>query len=154
MNSYMDDFSGPSGIATELLENVRTRRVLAFLIDYIIIAVLCFFFAIFVFFFGIFTLGLGWLLYFVLPALVAMGYVGMTMGGPAQATPGMRFFSLKIIRDDELMVDPFLAVLHGVIFWVAHIIMTPILLAVSLFSSKKRLLHDILLGTMIVRSDA
>lgn len=153
MNSYMDDFSGPSNVDTAFLENVRTRRVLAFLVDYVVIAILCVFFAIFVFFFGIFTLGVGWLLYFVLPALVAMGYVDLTMGGPEQATPGMRFFALKIVREDGERVDPFLAVLHGVFFWVAHIILTPFLLAVSLFSSKKRLLHDIFLGTMIVRSD-
>lgn len=149
----MDEFSGPSNIDAKLLEGVRTRRVLAFLIDYVLIAFCCVVFAIIVFFLGIFTLGLGWLLYLVLPALVAMGYVGTTMGGPAQATPGMQFFSLKIVREDHARVDPFLAVLHGVIFWVAHIVLTPVLLVVSLFSSKKRLVQDILLGTMIVRSD-
>ncbi|MCB1384356.1 MAG: RDD family protein [Nitratireductor sp.] len=134
-------------------EEVRTRRVLAFVFDYFLVALLTLFAGIFVFFLGIFTLGVGWLLYFVLPALVAMAYVGGSMGGPAQATPGMRFFSLRIVRDDGRPVDFFLAILHGVIFWVAHITLTPLLLAIALFTDRKRLIQDILLGTAIVRSD-
>ncbi len=77
-----------------------------------------------------------------------MAYVGFTMGGPRQATPGMSFFALRIERDDGQLVDPFLAVLHGVLFWVAHITLTPVPLALSHFSPhRKRLVHDMLLGT-------
>jgi len=135
------------------LENVRTRRVLSFLLDYLIVAVLTAIAAVGVFFVGILTLGLGWLIYLVLAPLVAMAYVGLTMGGPFQATPGMRFFALRIERLDGGMVDPALAVLHGLLFWVGHIMFTPLLLAVSLFSAEKRLAHDLLLGTVVVRSD-
>jgi uncharacterized RDD family membrane protein YckC len=135
-------------------ENVRTRRVLAFLLDYLIVAALSCLAAVAVFFVGIITLGLGWLLYFIMVPLIAMAYVGFTMGGPAQATPGMQFFSIRIERIDGGMVDPALAVLHGVLFWVGHVVLTPFLLAVSLFSNEKRLAHDLLLGTVVVRSDA
>ena len=135
------------------LEGVRTRRVLAFIVDYLIIAVLTMIAMVAVFFIGILTFGLGWLLYFVLAPLVAMAYVGSTMGGPAQATPGMQFFSIRMERDDGAPVDFFLAVLHGVIFWVAHITLTPFLLVVALFSDRKRLVQDILLGTSVMRSD-
>lgn len=135
------------------LDGVRTRRVLSFCVDYLLIALLTFMAGIVVFFLGIFTLGLGWLLYLILAPLVAMTYVGFSMGGPRQATPGMRFFAIRIERDDGQFVDPFMAVLHGVLFWVAHITLTPFLLLVGLFSSRKRLLHDILLGTCVVRSD-
>lgn len=153
LDSFRDEFSGNTSGQSDFLDNVRTRRVLAFLIDYALIAILSFIFGIVVFFLGILTLGLAWLLYFVLPPLVAMAYVGLTMGGPNQATPGMQFFALKIVREDGERIDPFLAVLHGVIFWVAHIVLTPFMLAVSLFSSKKRLVQDILLGTLVIRSD-
>lgn len=154
MDSLDEEFSGQTDMAPELLENVRTRRVLAFLVDYAMIAILTVMAGVVVFFLGILTLGLGWLLYLVLAPLVAMAYVGFSMGGPFQATPGMRMFAIKIIREDGAIVDPFLAVLHGVIFWVAHIILTPFLLLVSLFSNRKRLVQDMLLGTVIVRSDA
>ena len=149
----MSDFQTSEIVELARLENVRTRRVLAFLVDYVLIAIISAVMAIFVFIAGIFTLGLAWLLYFILPALVAIGYVALTMGGPAQATPGMQMFALRIYRLDGARVDPALAVLHGVIFWFAHITLTPFLLAVSLFSSNKRLAHDILLGTIILRSD-
>lgn len=139
--------------ASPRLEGVRTRRVLAFIVDYLIVAVLTMIAMVAVFFIGILTFGLGWLLYFVLAPLIAMAYVGSTMGGPAQATPGMQFFSIRIERDDSAPVDFFLAILHGVIFWVAHITLTPFMLLIALFSERKRLIQDILLGTAVVRSD-
>jgi uncharacterized RDD family membrane protein YckC len=135
------------------LDNVRTRRVMAFLFDYAVILCLTLLAGIVVFFLGILTLGLGWLLYGILVPLVAIAYVGLTMGGSQQATIGMQFFSLRIYRDDGAQIDPFLAILHSVIFWAVHIVFTPFMLAVSLFSSRKRLAHDILLGTAIMRSD-
>ena len=139
--------------ASPRLEGVRTRLVLAFIVDYLIVAVLTMIAMVAVFFIGILTFGLGWLLYFVLAPLIAMAYVGSTMGGPAQATPGMQFFSIRIERDDSAPVDFFLAILHGVIFWVAHITLTPFMLLIALFSERKRLIQDILLGTAVVRSD-
>ncbi|MEC9343963.1 MAG: RDD family protein [Pseudomonadota bacterium] len=135
------------------LDNVRTRRVLAFLIDYAVVFLLMIPAAILVFIFGIFTLGLLWFVYPVLGLVVALIYVGTTMGGPYQATPGMRFFSIRIQRDNGDRIDGITAVVHAVLFWVFHVTLTPFLLIVSLFSARKKLLQDILLGTVIVRSD-
>lgn len=132
---------------------VRTRRVLAFIIDYLIVALLTVAAAAVVFFLGIITLGIAWLLYAVLAPLVAMAYIGLTMGGPAQATLGMQFFAIRIERMDGARVDMPLAILHGVLFWVAHVALTPLLLAVSLFSARKQLVQDILLATVVVRAD-
>ena len=49
----------------ELFEGVLARRVMAFLIDLIIISVPLIFLAIFIFMFGLVTLGLGWFLFFL-----------------------------------------------------------------------------------------
>ena len=135
------------------LESVRTRRVLAFLVDYAIVGFLSLVFGVIIFFLGFLTFGLAWLLYLVLPALVAIFYVASTMGGPSQATLGMQFFALKLYREDGGRVDPTLAILHSILFWVAHIVLTPVMLVLSLFSSKKRLIQDMLLGTIVLRSD-
>ena len=140
-------------LSPERLESVRTRRVLAFLLDYAIVGLLVVLAGVVVFFLGILTLGLGWLLYPVLALLIAVLYVGTTMGGPRQATWGMDFFSLRIERADGRPVDFITAVVHGMIFWVAHVTLTPLLLLVSLFTERKQLVQDILLGTVIVRSD-
>jgi uncharacterized RDD family membrane protein YckC len=138
---------------TRRLEGVRTRRMLAFLIDYTIVGVLWLVALAPVFLLGILTLGLAWLLYPVLGALIALLYVGTTMSGPRQATWGMSFFSLRIERLDGSRIDFMTAVVHAVLFWAAHIVFTPLLLVVSLFTQKKQLIHDVLLGTVIVRSD-
>ena len=51
----------------ELFEGVLARRVVAFVIDFVIIAVPVVLAAMFIFAFGIVTLGLGWALYWLLP---------------------------------------------------------------------------------------
>lgn len=131
------------------LDGVRTSRVLGFVIDYLIVVALCIPFALVIGILGIVTFGLAWGLYAILPAIVAVIYLGVTMGGPTQATIGMRMMGVKIKRLDGKKVDFILAALHGILFWVIHSI--AILILVTFFSSKKRLLHDILLGTYVVR---
>ena len=133
---------------------VRRRRMLSFVVDYLIIALLCIPAAILVALAGVITLGAGWLLYAILVPLVAVVYLAMTMGGPRQATIGMGMFGLRINRLDGWRVDPLLAILHGILFWVIHSAFSPFMLFASLFSSRKRLLQDWLLGTEIIRSDA
>jgi uncharacterized RDD family membrane protein YckC len=141
-------------IPAERLDGVRTRRVLAFMLDYLIVGLLVLLSAVPVFIFGVLTLGLGWLLFPILGSLIAIIYVGTTMGGPRQATPGMRFFSIRIEPlDDRPSIDAMTAIVYSVIFWAAHIVFTPLLLLVSLFNRRKQLIQDILLGTVIVRSD-
>lgn len=134
------------------LEGVRTRRVLAFLMDYALVGILWLLALVPVFFMGILTLGLAWMLYPVLGIVIALLYVGTTMGGPNQATWGMAFFSIRIEREDGAPVDFITAIVHAVTFWVAHGVFAPLLL-ISLFNAKKQLVQDLLLGTVIVRSD-
>lgn len=140
-------------IAPARLEGVRTRRILAFCIDYLTVGALFLAAVVPVFVLGILTLGLAWLLYPILGVLIAVTYVGWTMGGPNQATWGMRFFSIRMENLDGRRVDAITAIVHAVIFWAAHIVFTPLLLIVSLLSPRKQLIQDILLGTVIVRSD-
>ena len=153
--SNQDQTAGVNGasIAYERLESVRTRRMLAFLIDYVIVGLLVVASIIPVFILGLLTFGLGWLLFPALGALIAILYVGLTMGGPNQATLGMAFFSLRIEALDGRRIDFLTAVVHAVLFWAAHVVFTPLLLVVSLLNEKKQLVHDVLLGTVIVRTD-
>ncbi len=138
---------------TRLLE-VRRRRVIAFCVDYLVIALICVPVAAVIAILGILTLGLGWLAYGIMVPLVAVLYFGLTIGGEQQASVGMRMFAIRLERLDGGNVDFFLAVLHTVLFWAGNFILSPVVLVASLFSKRKRLLQDLLLGTMIVRSDA
>jgi uncharacterized RDD family membrane protein YckC len=134
------------------LDGVLTRRVFAFLVDALFVALLCIPVSIVIFFLGIFTLGLGWLLYAIMFPVIAMLYVALTMGGEAQATPGMRANDIHIARLDGARIDPMTALVHSVMFWAGNVVLTPLVLLVTLFSDQKRTLHDLLLGTIIIRT--
>ncbi|MBO6902179.1 MAG: RDD family protein [Rhizobiaceae bacterium] len=135
-----------------LYDGVRTRRIFAFFIDYLLVAVLMIPFGIVVALLGVVTLGLGWLLFGILFPLVALIYIWMTLGGPEQATVGMRMMGIRLERIDGRRVDGMLAVVHSVLFWAANAILTPLVLLVTLFSDRKRTLHDLLLGTVVARA--
>ena len=143
--SRLDDY--------RLYAGVRTRRVFAWLIDYIMIGLLTIPFAILVFLLGILTLGLGWTLFSVLVPAVAAVYVWSTLGGRDQATWGMKMMGVRLERLDGTRIDGLTAVVHTVLFWAGNVILTPLVLLVTLFSDRKRTLHDLLLGTVVVRSD-
>src|SRR5664280_3519223 len=83
----------------ELFEGVLARRVVAFLIDFMVMAVPVVLAAMFIFAFGIVTLGLGWALYWLLPAasvVWAIVYFGLTLGSDRSATIGMRIVALEM----------------------------------------------------------
>ncbi len=133
------------------LEGVRRGRVYSFLVDYLVIAVLCIPAAIVVAILGIPTLGLAWGLFPFLIPIIAVVYVAMTLGGEKQATLGMRMNGLKVVKLGGGKVDPILAGLHHILFLFIQGFGVFLPLVISLFSDKKRLLHDILLGTYIAR---
>src|SRR5262249_10797007 len=83
----------------EYFEGVLARRMIAFLIDLVIITIPIILACIFIFFFGLITFGLGWGLFFlVVPGSViwVLAYCGATMGGPASATVGMRTVDIEV----------------------------------------------------------
>lgn len=135
-----------------LYDGVRTRRVMAVIVDYLIVALLTIPVAILVFVFGILTLGLGWVLFSVLVPIVALTYVWFTLGSTDQATTGMKLMGVRLERLDGRPVDGMLAVIHSVLFWAGNVILTPLVLLVSLFADRKRTLHDLLLGTVVIRT--
>ncbi|HMM63996.1 MAG: RDD family protein [Mesorhizobium sp.] len=143
--SRLDDY--------RLYAGVRTRRIFAWLIDYILIGLLTIPFAVLVFLLGVLTLGLGWTLFSVLVPAVAAVYIWSTLGGRDQATWGMKMMDIRLERLDGTRIDGLTAVVHTVLFWAGNVILTPLVLLVTLFSDRKRTLHDLLLGTVVVRSD-
>ena len=134
-------------------DGVRTRRVLACMIDYLIVGLLTIPFAILVLVLGLLTLGLGWMLFTVLVPAVAILYIWNTLGGRDQATVGMKMMGIRLDRLDGAPIDGMTAVVHSVLFWAGNVVLTPLILLVTLFSDRKRTLHDLLLGTVVDRSD-
>jgi len=45
-----------------------------------------------------------------------------------------------------------LGAMHAVLFWVSISFLTPLIVLVGLFNGRRRLLHDIILGTVVINS--
>jgi len=151
------DAGGPArldpAIHPELYDNVRTRRILAFCADAVIMFVLMTLAFVVITFLGLFTLGLGWLLYALIWPVVPILYNMFTLGGPNSATVGMRMSGIEMRTWDGGPMYSLLAAVHAALYWFSVTILTPFILLVSLFSAKKRMLHDMAIGTVVVRSD-
>jgi uncharacterized RDD family membrane protein YckC len=130
---------------------VLSRRVFAFILDYLIVALLCIPAAIVLFFLSIVTLGLGFFLYPALYVIVAGIYFGLTVGGFSQASLGMRAMGISMARVDGQRIDFLTAIVHLALFWILNSVLTPLVLLVGLFTERSRLLHDLLIGTVTVR---
>jgi uncharacterized RDD family membrane protein YckC len=141
----------------ELFEGVLVRRSIAFLIDIIIIAIPVLLAALFVFVFGLITLGLGWVLFKLLwPATViwALVYYGLTFGSAASATIGMRIMDLEMRTWYGAPAYFVLGAVHGLLYWVTISFLTPLVLLVAFFNERRRLLHDMLVGTIVINAPA
>lgn len=140
----------------ELFEGVLARRMIAFVIDLVIITVPIIMAWIFIFLFGLITFGLGWGLYFLLvPGSVvwALIYYGATMGSPASATIGMRTVDIEVRTWYGAPCYFVLGAVHAIAFWVTTSALTPLVLLIGLVNERGRLLHDFLLGTVVINSE-
>ncbi len=141
----------------ELFEGVLARRVVAFLIDLIVITVPLIFLAIFIFMFGLVTLGLGWFLFFLMSPIAviwALVYYGMTFASPASATIGMRVVDIEMRTWYGTPCYFVLGAVHAIMFWLSVSFLTPFVLLVGLFNDRRRLLHDMLVGTTVINNEA
>jgi uncharacterized RDD family membrane protein YckC len=139
----------------ELFRGVLTRRVFAFCIDFLVISIPVVLGYLFIAVFGLITLGLGWSLFWLAwPASViwAIVYYGSSLGGPYSATIGMRLMDLELRTWYGASGYFVLGAAHAVLFWVSVSFLSPFVLLVGLFSARRRLLHDIVLGTVVINS--
>ncbi len=139
----------------ELFEGVLARRCIAFLIDITIIVLPVLIAAVFILIFGLLTLGLGWALYALLwPGAViwAILYYGYTLSSPASATLGMRLTDLEMRTWYGAPAYFVLGAVHAVVYWLSISFLTPFILLVAFFNDRKRLLHDMLVGTVVINN--
>jgi len=140
----------------ELFDGVLARRVVAFFIDLILIAIPALLVALFIFVFGLITLGLGWLLYLLYwPALViwALAYYAIGFGSAASATIGMRVMDLEMRTWYGAPAYALLGAVHAVLFWITVSALTPLILLVAFFNERRRLLHDMVAGTIVINNE-
>ncbi len=155
--TFQGDLRGPdlysSEAFPELYDGILSRRVVAFVVDAIIVFLLMVPAALLVLILGLVTLGIGWLLFPFLFTLVALGYSAVTLGGPHSATIGMRSVGIELRLAGGGAMYPLLAALHTLLFWVSVSVLTPVILVVGLLSNRQRLLHDIVLGVVMLNAE-
>ena len=140
---------------SEYFQGVLARRFMAFILDVIIIVVPIILLTVFIALFGLVTLGIGWLLFFLLTPIAviwAIFYTGATLGSPQSATIGMRTMGLEMRTWYGSPMYFLLGAVHVIFFWALMTALTPLVLLVGLFNRRRRLLHDFLTGTVVINS--
>jgi uncharacterized RDD family membrane protein YckC len=134
-------------IRADALAGVRTRRILAVCVDFVLVSLL-----VAALWIVSIVLTFGLALFFLPPLFpfVAFFYNGLTVSGRKMATPGMRALDLEMRMSDSGARVPFInAAVQAVLFYVSWCF--PPVFLVSLVDAEKRCLHDIIAGVVIVR---
>ncbi len=139
-------------VKPELYDGLIGRRVVAYLVDIVVIALvsvlaMAAFAVLGVLSFGVLSPALA----LVLP-LVPLTYHTALIGGPASATLGMQLFGLEVWRIDGGRPGHLQAALLTIVFYVTAGITSWLVLLVALFNGRARTLHDYLCGTFVVRA--
>ena len=139
----------------ERFEGVLPRRLLAFVIDVAIIFAGAALAAVIIILLGLVTLGLGWwLLALLYPGTVvwALIYYGSTLGGPTSATIGMRAMEIELRTWYGAPCYFVLGAVNAGVYWISISVLSPVILLVGFFNARRRLLHDILVGTVVINN--
>jgi len=84
----------------------------------------------------------------------ALAYYGLTLGSPASATIGMRAMEIEMRTWHGAPAYFVLGAVHAVVFWITVSVLTPFILLVGFFNARRRLLHDILVGTVLINTQS
>ena len=82
----------------------------------------------------------------------AVCYFGLTLGGPNSASIGMRIMDIEMRTWYGAPAYFVLGAVHAIAFWFTVSFFTPLVLLVCFFNQRRRLLHDIILGTVVVNN--
>ncbi len=133
-----------------LTEGVMARRVLAWLIDAVVVAVLFVILKIAFLTFGIMTLGLGLPLLGLLPVVPFVYMIGFV--AVRSATPGQQAMGL-LIRDNEVLSPPSW---FQTLVWTVGLFVTmaagAVWVLVALVTVRHRTLHDLASGLVVTRA--
>ena len=139
----------------DLFRGVAMRRVIAFIIDMIVLSIPIALAVLFIAVFGLVTLGLGWALFWLVsPASIiwALIYYGASIGGSHSATIGMRVMDLELRTWYGAPGYFLFGAMHAVLFWISVSVLSPFVLLIGPFNARRRLLHDFVLGTVIINN--
>lgn len=133
-----------------LYDGLVPRRSVAYFLDVILITALSLLAWLIFGLAGILTFGLMTPLGVIALAVLPVAYHSYFIGRYG-ATPGMRLFDLEVRSWTGQRPNYSQAFLVTVLFYTTVMLTAWLILAVALFNDRRRTLHDILAGTLIVR---
>ncbi len=137
--------------APELFDGLLTRRATAYIIDVILMSFLVLGISLVGAILGLFTFGLAWVsLIFAVPAAIIL-YYAATLGSPRRATVGMQMMDIVLTPTRGQPLDGWMAILHALVFWITIWISWPVTLLFALFTPRRQMIHDFIMGTLMVR---
>jgi uncharacterized RDD family membrane protein YckC len=137
----------------QLTQGVMWRRVAAWLVDGILIAMILAALWGGLLLFGIATLGFGLPLLGLLP-VVPLLYHWLCLASPMSASPGQVVFGLAVRRDDDLGPPTPLQALAFTVLLYLTLALGAIWVLVALVTVRHRTFHDMLSGLLVVRARA
>lgn len=142
-----------SAADANLTDGVMLRRVWAWLLDALAIAAVAGVLWVLLVAFGVLTLGLGLPLLGLLPVVPFAYHVGF-MAGPGSATPGQALMGLTVRRDDDLGPPSLVQAALFTLGLYVTLAAGAVWFAAALFTVRRRALHDIVAGVVVVRRRA
>jgi len=136
-----------------LTRGVLSRRVIGWFVDLLLLALILVVLWVVFMVFGLLTLGLGFPLLGVLP-FVPFCYHMLFLAGPPSATPGQSAFGLVVRRNDDFGHPTVGQAAVSTLVFYATLATSGLLLLIALFTVRRRTLHDLISGLVVVRSRA
>jgi uncharacterized RDD family membrane protein YckC len=124
-------------------------------VDIFLIFALTILFGFALFILGFLTFGFAWLLIAAVGPVTAVVYSALTVGGPRQATFGMRIMNLKVVTVSGAAPGMLVAAVHALLFYVAAgtFILWLIDVGIGFMRRDKRLGHDLIVDVAIINAD-
>ncbi len=136
------------------VRGVLGARLFAWLGDIVILFFLGWLVVLLLVVLGIVTFGATWFLLPLATIGTALGYAAITIGGPKQATFGMRMAGLKVETAHGGRPDGLAAAVHALLFYVAAgtVGLWLVDIAFGVLRADRRFGHDLLTGLIVVRA--
>ncbi|WP_135077828.1 RDD family protein [Terasakiella sp. SH-1] len=134
----------------EFYDGITQKRILAYVVDFLICAGLGGLGFVLAGIMGIMSFGLLFAPMMALMALIPIAYHTFLIGSAKSATYGMRFAGIRVYRLDGGRPELMQAFVQSALFFLTVPPTSFLILIVCLFNLRRRCLHDILAGTLVL----
>jgi uncharacterized RDD family membrane protein YckC len=151
----MSNFEAPHlpdpATAPELFDGVLTRRVFAFVVDVVLLAMIVAAVCLVGFIAGFFSFGVAWLFIPIVVPFAILSYYSGTLGSASRATVGMAMMDLVLVPARGYPLNGWAILIHPLVFWVTVWVAWPISLVVALLTPRRQMVQDLVTGTLMLR---